>query len=149
MLDARPAPPGRLEAGDLAVRHESGGVFLVEDAASEQARADAFEISPTGPIFGPRMRWPAAAVAERERAVLREAGLDPPVLTVAGVRARGARRALRVRPEDVRLVRDGGDARLDFRLPAGSYATVMVRALFAQVRVASDPPTQEPPSAVC
>ena len=35
----------RLEAGDVAVVHESGGLFVVEDPALEQPRAERFEIS--------------------------------------------------------------------------------------------------------
>ena len=138
VLDARPVPPHRLEPGDVAMRHESGGLFEVEELAAEQPRADAFEISPTGPIFGPRMRWPGGAVGERERALLRAAGLNPDALKLPGVRARGGRRPLRVRPEEVQLEREGADARLDFRLPAGSYATVLVEAAFGEVE--SGPP---------
>ncbi len=51
VLAARPLPPGALEDGDVAMRHDSGASFLVEDAAREAPRAAAFEISPTGPVF--------------------------------------------------------------------------------------------------
>jgi len=112
------------------MRHDSGGVFLVEDAARESERARAFEISPTGPVFGPRMTWPGGAVAQRERAVMAEHGLDPDALRLPGVRARGARRALRVRPGALAFEADGEDVLLRFDLPAGSYATVLVEELF-------------------
>jgi len=65
VLAARPLPLDQLEAGDLAMRHDSGGVFLIEDPARERERARAFEISPTGPIFGPRMTWPGGTDARR------------------------------------------------------------------------------------
>src|SRR5207247_4188454 len=43
----------RVLAGDWAMKHDNGACFLVEDGAVEQRRADAVEISPAGPPFGP------------------------------------------------------------------------------------------------
>jgi tRNA pseudouridine13 synthase len=145
VLAARPVPLDELEAGDLAMRHDSGGVFAVSDPALERERALRFEISPTGPVFGPRMTWPGGAVAERERAVMAAHGLDPDALRLPGVRARGARRALRVRPGDLAIEGDGAEVLLRFELPAGSYATVLVEELFGAVEDASRPA----PSGVC
>jgi tRNA pseudouridine13 synthase len=123
-----------LEEGDLAMLHRSGGVFVVEDLALEQPRARAFEVSATGPIFGTRAPEPRGAPLERERAVLEALGipagaaLRPP----RGLRLRGGRRALRVRPEDASCEVVGPQVLLlRFTLPAGSYATVLVEALFA------------------
>jgi tRNA pseudouridine13 synthase len=137
VLAARPLPLDELEAGDLAMRHESGGVFAVEDPARERERVRAFEISPTGPVFGPRMTWPGGEVAQRERAVMSAHGLDPDALRLPGVRARGARRALRVRPEELSIADDGEALLLCFELPAGSYATVLVEELFGPVEDAA------------
>jgi len=137
VLAARPLPLHELEAGDLAMRHDSGGVFRVDDPALEQPRAEVFEISPTGPVFGPKMTWPGGEVAARERALIAEHGADPDALRLPGVRARGARRALRVRPLDARLEASGDAVRLCFELPAGSYATVLVEELFGDVRDAA------------
>jgi len=148
VLAARPLPLDQLEAGDLAMRHDSGGVFLIEDPARERERARAFEISPTGPIFGPRMTWPGGAVALRERAVMAEHGLDPDALRLPGVRARGARRALRVRPGLLALEADGDDMTLRFDLPAGSYATVVVEELFGTVVDASRGSAHDAPSGI-
>ena len=61
VLRTRPLPLGQLEEGDLAMKHDSGGVFEVEDAAAENVRAARFEISPTGPIFGTKMSRPSGA----------------------------------------------------------------------------------------
>jgi tRNA pseudouridine13 synthase len=146
VLLARPLPLDELEAGDLAMRHDSGGVFLVEDPARERERARAFEISPTGPMFGPRMTWPGGTVVLRERAVMAEHGLDPDALRLPGVRARGARRALRVRPGSLALEADGEDMLLRFDLPAGSYATVVVEELFGTVVDASRESAHDAPS---
>lgn len=128
VLDARPRPLQRLEPGDVAVVHASGGLFVVDDVAVEQPRADAFEISPTGPIFGRRVIEPAGAVAAREAAALAARGLAPERLDPPpGIRLRGARRALRVRPTDTAVHDESDGLWLEFTLPPGSYATVLVR----------------------
>ncbi len=130
-LARRALPLDAVEEGDLAMVCASGGVFLVEDPAREQPRAGRFEISATGPVFGTRMAEPVGAPAERERAAAAAFGIDlagfrPP----RGIRARGARRALRVRPAQLSVERGGERAlALAFELPAGSYATVLVEAL--------------------
>ena len=129
-LAARRAPLHTLEPGDLAMRHDSGGLFLVDDAAREEPRAEAFEISATGPIFGTRMAEPAGAVADREREVLSARGIDLRALRLpSGIRLRGARRALRARPEGAELDYGDGVMRLRFGLPPGSYASVLVEEL--------------------
>ncbi len=137
VLAARGPDLVSVEPGDVAVVHASGGLFRVEDVERESARAARFEISATGPIFGSRTLAPEGAPGERERAVLAELGVpgdpDPP----RGIRLRGARRALRVQPEDARLeVMASGDGagdglRLRFTLPPGSYATVLLEELLA------------------
>jgi tRNA pseudouridine13 synthase len=131
LLASRPTPPGELERGDVALVHASGGLFTVEDPEAEQERADRFEISPTGPIFGRRAHAPAHAVAERERAVLTACGVPDPLPALPGLRLRGGRRPLRVRPAAARLERAGEDVVLDFELPSGSYATVLLEEVLA------------------
>jgi tRNA pseudouridine13 synthase len=133
VLDARPTGIGEFEFGDVAVLHGSGGQFLIEDVEREQPRAVAFEISPTGPIFGSRVIEPAGEVALREKAALELRGicltdLRPP----RGIRLRGARRALRVRPDNARMRDFPGGFWLDFELPPGSYATVLIRTVLAE-----------------
>jgi tRNA pseudouridine13 synthase len=134
VLRERPVPLDAVETGDVAMIHASGAAFVVEDAAREAPRARAFEISATGPIFGTRMLEPAGAPGRRERAALAAAGIPAPhaLRPPAGIRLRGARRALRVRPEEARATAVSEDAvRLQFVLPSGSFATVLVEELFA------------------
>jgi tRNA pseudouridine13 synthase len=120
----------RVERGDIAVVHATGGLFRVEDPEAEAPRATAFEISPTGPIFGTRMPAPAGEAAERERAVLLEHGVTLEGLRLPrGVRLRGARRALRVRPEAASARAIDRGIELRFELPPGSYATVLVEEI--------------------
>jgi tRNA pseudouridine13 synthase len=132
-LDARALPLDRLETGDVALRHASGGTFLVEDAAAEQPRADAFEISPTGPLFGTRMPHAAGAPAERERAVFAALGIAGDLRPPPGIRLRGGRRALRERPYDGWARAEPDALALGFRLAPGCYATSCVDALLAAI----------------
>ncbi len=64
----------KLIPGDLAEKHDSGGVFRVMDVAAEQPRCDAFEISPTGPLIGYRMTMPEAEALQIEQEVFDGAG---------------------------------------------------------------------------
>lgn len=131
VLARRPLPLGAVELGDVAMVCASGGCFLVEDAAAEQPRAERFEISATGPVFGTRMTAARGAPGERERAACAAFGVDPERFRPPpGVRARGARRPIRVRPEGLRVEAGGAGAlALAFELPPGSYATVLVEEL--------------------
>lgn len=130
VLERRPWPIDRLQTGDIALKHASGGVFTVEDAQSEQARVAAFEISPTGPIFGTRRFDTVGEVAELEKLVMDEMGIPPASewKLPRGLQLKGSRRALRIRPEEVsvRWSPEEQVLQLAFALPAGSYATVFV-----------------------
>jgi tRNA pseudouridine13 synthase len=133
VLDARGDAFDRVELGDLARVEESGGLFWVDDVAREAPRAEAFEISATGPIFGTRMRQPRDGVEERERMVFEAFGVpEPAALKLPrGIRARGGRRPLRVRPVDLELAPLVAEPGLILRcvLPPGAYVTVLLDAL--------------------
>lgn len=136
-LRGRCLPLDALRRGDVAVVHESGGLFRVDDPDAEAPRVECFEISPTGPIFGAKMMLPEAETLAEERAALAMFGVESLELG-GGVRGpmrrwlRGGRRSLRARPkeasgqwaEDSSLV-------LEFELAAGTYATVLLEELFA------------------
>ena len=120
--------------GDLAWRHSNGAVFLVEDPLAEAPRAQRLEISPSGPLFGPRMSWPRGAPAEVERGVLAREGCAPEDFDRRGALAwQGGRRPLRV-PLRGPALREGADdagpfLELRFELPPGAYATALLREL--------------------
>ena len=65
---------GMVLPGDLAKKHDTGGLFLVPLSGPElddaRARAGAGTISATGPMFGAKMRWPEGEPAALEREVL-------------------------------------------------------------------------------
>lgn len=120
---------GRVFHGDLCRKEDTGGLFTAEDVVSEQARADAFAISPTGPMFGPEMRWPNHEARAREEELLAQSGLAPDVLARLGKHAPGTRRVVRVRPGAVSVARVEGGLELAFTLPSGAYATCLVREI--------------------
>lgn len=123
---------GTLWAGDLAQKHENGAVFRVIDPGLEQPRADTFEISPSGPIVGRRMPWPEGQAGEIERSVAARESVQESWFRGrrAGIRLQGERRPLRVPVPDLACepLPDGA-VRLSFTLPAGAYATALLREL--------------------
>jgi tRNA pseudouridine13 synthase len=136
----------RVLVGDLAVVHASGGLFRVEDAEREAPRALAFEISATGPIFGTRAPAPGGEVADCERAALARHGIPEELRAPRGIRLRGARRALRVRPLDLALEPAPAGLWVRFALPAGSYATVLLEALLGSAPDDTPEPRDYPPA---
>lgn len=118
---------GKVYPGDLVKKHESGGLFVAPDVERTQLRADAWEISPTGPIFGAKMRWPEGDAREREEELLEESGLTLDRLAKWKRVAPGTRRFVRVPVANLELTVSDHTVVLDFTLPAGSYATILVR----------------------
>ena len=134
ILEKRIPDLGKLIKGDIAVKHDNGAPFLVVDATVEQPRADAFEISPSGPIFGYKMRLPTGDVLALETSLLADEGVRFEAFRkVVGIRLPGTRRPLRM-PMQLHAVSaaDSEGVRLSFTLPAGGYATVVLEELFAE-----------------
>lgn len=138
VLERRADAFDSVELGDLARVEESGGLFWVDDLDRDRPRAEAFEISATGPIFGKKMRSPVAEVARLEREVFDRFGLPRELASLSlpkGIRARGSRRPLRVRPEGLEITPliDGEGLRVQCGLPSGAYATVLLELLVGSV----------------
>ena len=136
ILEKRMPHLGKLRDGDIAVKHSNGAPFLVEHAIIEQPRADAFEISPSGPIFGYKMRMPSGDVRDLEISVLADDGVRlEKFRKVAGIRLPGTRRPLRmpIQRHEVSTVGNNAGIRLSFTLPAGGYATVVLEELLANL----------------
>jgi tRNA pseudouridine13 synthase len=115
--------------GDVMQKMDSGGIFLCEDPSAEQARLERFEISPTGPLFGPKMPRPGGEVAEREDAVLRAEGLTLEGFSQGRGETAGGRRAYRLPLGNPGLRQQDKDLWISFELPKGSYATVVLHEL--------------------
>lgn len=134
--------------GDLMRKEDTGGLFTAEDAREAAERAERFEISATGPMFGADMRWPNHEARAREEALLAGAGLTQDRLRELRNIAPGTRRVARVRPEDVRVELESSDClRLELTLPKGAYATVVLRELM-KPDAASEAPDAHAPDAV-
>lgn len=123
-----------LMAGDLAWKHDSEALFPVHAPSVEQPRADRFEISPTGPLVGRRMREPEGDAAVLEREVLDDVGLDRTELESPAMRPLGgSRRPLRFPLSELAvesgLDDEGAFLELRFALPPGAYATEVLREI--------------------
>jgi tRNA pseudouridine13 synthase len=124
----------KLFDGDLAYKHENGACFRVESAATEQPRCDGFEISPTGPLVGYRMTLPEGEPLAIEQEAMKAITLTAADFKQSGkMRVKGARRSLRVKPENLELAGGvdefGPHITVAFTLPAGAFATVLLREL--------------------
>lgn len=128
IVTMRLASLGTLWVGDLACKHVNGAVFSVVDPVVEQPRADAFEISPTGPLFGRKV-----PLATGMAGMLEEALLDKEKITLemfhlsGGLDMEGERRPLRVPLGEFSVSDDAEGLQLSFSLPKGSYATSVLR----------------------
>jgi tRNA pseudouridine13 synthase len=120
----------RVVDGDVLVKRSGSAPFITAEPATEEARVRAGEIVVTGPMFGPKMRTPteASTAAAREDAVLAAAGLDIAAFAAVGRLAEGTRRPLAVEVADVAVAEvDATTVTLRFALPAGAYATAVLR----------------------
>ena len=114
----------RLIQGDLAKKHDTGGVFIVEDPQTEQKRFENKEISFTAPMYGYKMRE-----AKDESFTLEKAILDSVTITKQDFRkhhVKGTRRMGRILPE-ITVAENHEGLELGFFLPKGSYATTVLR----------------------
>jgi tRNA pseudouridine13 synthase len=117
----------RVLAGDVMAKWPVGGMFVAEDVAAEQARLEKREIVPAGPMFG-RKTFPAKGeAAAREAAILADAGLAMQAFARFGKLLQGTRRHNFVYVDDLAAAAEPLGLRLKFTLPAGSYATVLLR----------------------
>lgn len=125
---------GTVQRGDVAWLHHNGACFLVEDEAREQPRCESFEISPSGPLPGPRLLEARGRPGEVEAEVLAEMELDRAIFgKMPHGTHEGARRPLRVPVVAPRVEVDGsGELRVSFELPRGSYATAVLRELLVE-----------------
>jgi tRNA pseudouridine13 synthase len=113
--------------GDVMSKWPFGGLFVVTELPREQERFDARETVTTGPIFG-RKTFPAAGeAADREAAVLADFGLRAASFLPFGKLVQGTRRHNLVYVDDLAAEFVPEGVWLSFTLPAGSYATVLLR----------------------
>jgi tRNA pseudouridine13 synthase len=126
---------GEVRAGDVATLR-GGASFVVLDPDAEQPRAERFELSPSGPIPGTRLLRGFGGPLAEEDGALAELGITLADFSDLpwGLEARGARRPLRIAVEGLRWSLRDGAMHLEFELPSGSYATVLLRELLGETR---------------
>ena len=110
--------------GDLAKKHDTGGIFYVDDVETEQKRFDNREISFTAPMYGYKMRQSQHEAGELESKIL-----DSVTITNKDFRAhhvKGTRRLGRILPE-ITLDKVEEGIQVSFTLPKGSFATTVLR----------------------
>jgi tRNA pseudouridine13 synthase len=116
---------GQLEDGDVAYIHSKGASFIVRNAVIEQPRADSFEISPSGPLFGLKTLLAEGNPGQQERAILAKHDLSPEDFKMPGLKIRGARRPYRIRLKDAKIWWNEG-LMVSFELQPGAYATTVM-----------------------
>jgi tRNA pseudouridine13 synthase len=119
----------RVLLGDVMAKRPFGGMFVAEDVEREQARFEAGETVHAGPIFGRKTFAAAGIAAEREAAALVDAGLTVGSFRGFGKLLQGTRRHNLAYPEALSGTADPSGIKLVFCLPAGSYATVLLREI--------------------
>ena len=118
----------RAQAGDMMMLAGTHSVFLAEtldDAITERIRRH--DIFPTGPLWGQGQPATRLEVAQLETRVGGQFELYCQGLAKAGMKQE--RRSLVLLPEALRWSREGSSLLLEFFLPAGSYATSVLREL--------------------
>lgn len=131
---------GSLVEGDVAYMHSSQRTFAVGrpelDDPETEGRLGRLEISPSGPMWGTRMRHAEGTVAAVELDALRATGVDGDAIerfAGAGGEIEGGRKPLRVPVIDPE-VEGGADehgmyVRCAFELPRGAFATSVMAAI--------------------
>ncbi len=114
---------GAVVQGDWAKKRDTGGVFVVEDADVEGARAAHGEISATLPLYGKKVKVSGADAGVLEGGTLEHFGLRWSDFTAR----KGSRRPSRIFLEDVMLTPESDGYTLAFTLQKGSFATSVLR----------------------
>jgi tRNA pseudouridine13 synthase len=117
----------RVLPGDVMCKIPFGGMFVAMDVDTDQKRFDAREIVTAGPIFGRKTFAAAQEAAKRELTALTAFELTEMSFNGFGKLLQGTRRHNLVYVDDLAADVESDGLRLSFTLPAGSYATVLLR----------------------
>lgn len=115
----------RLLGGDVAKKTDTGGLFDVVDAETEEHRFRQGEITYTGPIYGARMRWANGEPGELEQQVWEATGVTMEMLRRAQLD--GSRRTARLFPWELDVEPHPDGLLFTLALPKGAYATTVLR----------------------
>ena len=115
--------------GDVLEKRENGAGFLCDDVADGDPRAQAGDVSATGPLPGAAMRCAVRDALTFESRSLDELGVDLVTLMAHPAFDVGTRRVGRVWPTAVEVRREPTSTTVCFGLPGGSYASVFLAEL--------------------
>jgi tRNA pseudouridine13 synthase len=120
----------RLVAGDVANLDGRGSVFAVTASDGDlESRCASLDIHPTAPLWGEGEALSTGAVRSLEEAVAAE--FPEALAVIRDARMNAERRALRMRVRDLEHDYEQNVLRLRFELPAGSFATAVLRELIS------------------
>jgi tRNA pseudouridine13 synthase len=119
----------RVLLGDVLAKWPFGGMFNSSDVVTDQARFDRRELVSAGPMFGIKMFKARDEAALRESRILKEEGLSLDSFAGFGKLLAGTRRHNLIYLSELATQWDGDDLVLQVSLPAGSYATVLLREI--------------------
>ncbi len=131
----------RVLPGDVMAKYPFGGMFVAEEVDREQPRFDAREIVTAGPIVGRKTFAAQGEAAEREAATLAALELTPALFSGFGKLLQGTRRHNLVYVDDLAWEKTTVGVCFTFSLPAGSYATVLLREIMKCAGSAPDEDT--------
>jgi len=113
--------------GEVVRLSGTGTHFVVEDVERELPRKRAGDLLLTGPMPGEKTLKARDQALELEQTVWNEMGWTARDVQALCAQAPGARRDLWTTPEDLRCLHHGDQLLLSFTLPAGGYATEVLR----------------------
>ena len=121
----------RVSLGQVVMKHDNGALFVVDDELEVSDRCRRQLVSPTGPLYGPKMMWSDGEAGVWERELYRSQDLPLELIgrPLPGYRLDGDRRALRFLPGEISATLLPQERAMDiaFDLPSGCYATVLLR----------------------
>lgn len=132
---------GVLKPGDVACKMVNGAMFDIDEKTLAEPetgeRLARFEIGPTGPLWGPKMKRASGEVDRVESEALRATGVTLEAIRAFaaefGPSTPGARRPMRIPLVDPEIEggvdEHGSFIRVAFGLPPGSYATIVLREI--------------------
>ncbi len=121
--------------GDVFMLDGKSACFTDEDSESIGQRISQHEIHPTGPLWGDGQSLAQSQVAELEQRIAQAYPQLADGLVAA--RLKPERRALRLLPRELEWQLEADVLTLQFHLPAGAYATMVIREC---LRTQSDNP---------
>lgn len=118
--------------GELAMLNGTHSIFECEKVDADiEDRCKRLDIHPTGPLPGESGSLPTGKVADFEQAVLQD--FQQLIDVLKAQRVQSSRRALRLYPADLQWKFADGELKLSFVLPAGAYATTVLREIMVVI----------------